>query len=375
MGESASPTRLQMWTTYLGGFIGPFAGQSLAVILPAVAATFAISLEQAALTMTFYLVPFATVMLVSTRLVRSVRPRTVILAAYAVTVPAVAVVILTPQWWLFSVAFAVMGVANAFTLPVFQVMIRQIVPPDRLGAALGTYAAMQSFGMLSAPVVAGAAVAVNWQLMFLVVLAASVWVMVAGLPDTPAPIVAERRGGGAVRWWATAVHMLTCLVIGTGLIGAGMLVALSVGERFGLASFGRGLVVMCGGLSAFFFARQIGKLADARGPRPLLLGSLATGAAAIALIPVAPAVWLVAVAWALVILSAQGLQMSVNLLVLRSPGGTSLLSSVQAFRFYGSSLTPVILLPVFLEMPSAAFWFVSAALLLIMGLQLISGRR
>lgn len=371
--EAAS--RLQMWTMYLGGFIGPFAGQSLAVILPVVAGTFAISLEQAALTMSVYLVPFATVMLVSTRLVRSLRPRRVILTAYAVTIPCTLVVILTPYWWLFAVAFALMGIANAFTMPVFQVMIRQLVPPARLGSALGTYAAMQSFGMLFAPVVAGLAAAVHWQLMFLVVFVAAVWVVLVGLPDTPPPVLADRQMSGRIRWGATVVHMLTCLAIGLGLIGAGMLVALIVGERFGLDPFGRGLVVMCGGLSAFFLSRRIGKLADARGPRPVLLGSLLAGAAAMAFIPVAPMVWLVAVCWALAILAAQGLQMTVNLIVLGSPGGSSLLSSVQAFRFYGAALTPLVVLPVFLESHHLAFWSISAGLLVILGLQAWAGAR
>ncbi|NLZ57154.1 MAG: MFS transporter, partial [Corynebacterium sp.] len=74
-----------MSAIYIGGLIGPFSGQSIAVILPDVAHTFDISLEQAAFTMAAYLFPFATLMLFSTRLVRNLRPRQVILWAYVST--------------------------------------------------------------------------------------------------------------------------------------------------------------------------------------------------------------------------------------------------------------------------------------------------
>ena len=149
--------KLRLITIYLGGFIGPFAGQSIAVILPNVAESFSITLEQAALTMSAYLFPFATVMLGSTRIVRRFRPRRVILTAYLFTLVGSAICILSPTWIPFLLGFMVMGVANAFTLPIFQVMLRQLMPPNELGAALGTYAAMQSLGLFSAPLIAGVA--------------------------------------------------------------------------------------------------------------------------------------------------------------------------------------------------------------------------
>lgn len=361
--------KLRLITIYLGGFIGPFSGQSIAVILPEVAESFSITLEQAALTLSAYLFPFATVMLGSTRIVRRFRPRRVVLTAYLFTLVGSTICILSPAWIPFLLGFMVMGIANAFTMPVLQVMLRQLIPPDELGAALGTYAAMQSLGMFSAPLIAGLATLVNWQLMFGIVFVGAAWVLIVQIPDVPPPSSLEKFNPGRIPWGPTLVHVISCLMIGFGIIGVAILTALSVGDRFGVDSGGRGLVIMSGGLAAFVFAASLGKLADVLGPKRVLLGSVAVGSAALLLVPLVPSLWLVAACWALAILAAQGMQTCINLVVLRSPGGMSLLSSVQAFRFYGSSITPLILLPVYLQEENWAFWIPALGLLGVLILQ------
>lgn len=358
-----------MSAIFIGGFIGPFSGQSIAVILPDVAETFDISLEQAAFTMAAYLFPFATVMLFSTRLVRNIRPRRVILSAYVATLTGAAICIITPVWGLFVAGFVIMGISNAFTLPVLQVMLRQISPPDQLGASLGTYAAMQSLGMLSAPLIAGLSTIVGWQMMFLVVFCAALWVLIVRTPDTPPPGIVESTRGGKIQWWPLIVHMFSCLCIGFGLIGTGMITSLRAGDDFGLDAPARGVVIMCGGLAAFAFSKTIGRLADRWGSRAILQASILIAIVALAVLPVVPVLGLLAASWAIATLAAQGMQMSINLSVLQAPGGTSLISTVQAFRFYGSSLTPVILLPIYTVSTNWAFWVPALAFVMVLALQ------
>lgn len=361
--------KLQLTTIYLGGFIGPFAGQSIAVILPDVADTFSITLEQAALTMSAYLFPFATVMLFSTRVARSFRPRRVILTAYTVTLVGSTVCLLTDTWLPFLIGFTILGLGNAFTLPIFQVMLRQIVPEEQLGTALGTYAAMQSLGLFSAPLVSGLSTLVGWQYMYLIVAASSLWVLIVQVPDVPPPITVEVAVDGQRVWWPALVHSFSCLMIGFGVIGVSILTSLSVGDRFDVDAVGRGLVIMCGGLTAFILARPVGRLADKVGARTVLLASTATVALSLLLVPLVPHPALVAACWALAILSVQGMQMCINLAVLRAPGGVSLLSTVQAFRFYGSSITPLVLLPVYLQAANWSFWIPAAAMVGVLVLQ------
>lgn len=356
----------------MGGFIGPFAGQSIAVILPNVADTFSITLSQAALTMAVYLFPFATVMLFSNRLVAGLRPKSVIMVAYTATIIGAITCLLTPSWWLFLAGFMIMGISNAFTTPVLQVMLRQIVPADRLGASLGTYAAMQSLGLFSSPLCAGLATLLNWQYVYIIVLATAGWIVLVKVPEVPVMRNIGKEISGKVPVFPTVVHALHCFVIGFAVIGTSVLVAQHVGDHFGMGSVGRGIVVMCGGLASFILARSVGRVTDTWGPKHVLAVATIVAAVAVASVPLVPAVWLVGVLWALAIVSVQGMQLPINLTVLGAPGGNSLIATVQAFRFYGGAVTPAVMLPVYANSSVAAFAVPAITLVIALALQATS---
>lgn len=366
--------KLQIAAIYVGGFIGPFTGQALAVVLPEFSGSFDISVSQAALTMSVYLFPFATVMLFSGRLVRGLPPHKVVLGAYAVTLPVAVALLFTPSWILFLVCFAIIGIANAFTTPVLQVMLRELTPPESLGSAFGTYAAMQSLGMLSAPLISGLATLVTWRLAFLVTVLTSAFILLVRVPVVPAPNASPQQVAGKVRWSVVGVQMFSSFVVGTGILGLGFLAALYVGEEFGIGPVGRGLVIMCGGAAAFLTARPIGRLADRHGTRRILISTALLAGIALCLLPLAPWIWLLTLVWAVTVMAGQGLQAMVNLAVIGGPGGSSLISTVQAFRFFGTAAAPVVFLPIYTGIGGAAFWVSAAALLLVAGLQYLSAR-
>ncbi len=357
----------------IGGFLGPFAGQSLSVVLPEFAADFGISLELASLTMTAYMLPLAVTMLFSSYLVRNLRPAGVIRTAYLVIAVAAFVLVVTPVWWLFLVAFIVAAIGNAFTAPLLQQVLKHITPDDKLGQALGTYAAMQSFGLFSAPLVAGVTSLVSWRLMYVFLAVFAVVIVIVRVPDVPASPPAP----GSRRFklnWPIVRAMLTLLSVGTGVIGMSFIIALYVGDRFGAGPVTRGAIVMIGGLTAFIFARYVGGLADKHGPRPVLAGGLIVAAVALLAIAVSPWMILIAVFWGIAVLAVQGTQVSMNMIVLRAPGGTQMLSTIQAFRFFGNSLTPIVILPLY---NIHAWWaFLGAAcILLVMAVVNIAGQR
>lgn len=367
--------KLQLAAILVGGFVGPFTGQALSVVLPEFADTFDVSMGRAALTMSLYLFPFATMMLFSGRLVRGIHPHKVVTWAYIVTLPLALLLLITPSWWLFVACYAVIGVANAFTTPVLQIMLRELVPAENLGRALGTYAAMQSLGMLSAPLVSGLTSMISWRLTFLVTASAAAFILLARLPVVPPPASSKQNVAGRVQWIPTLIHMLSGFVVGVGIIGIGFMTSLHVGDRFGLDAAARGLVVMCGGVAAFFASRKIGDMADKFGVRAVLVVSALIAAVALATIPISPWVVLVALLWAVSVAAAQGIQATVNLAVIGSPGGSSLLSTVQAFRFFGSAAAPVSFLPIYLAIGSQAFWICAVALLVVAVAQWLNPQR
>ena len=375
--EVADPsgTRWQRAAIHLGGFVGPFVGQSISVVLPEFSRSFGISVSLAALTITAYTFPFAVAMLFSGRLVRGFSPSKVVLVAFAVICAGAVGLMLAPTWWTFLTIFVIMAIANAFTTPVLQGILKRITPDHELGTALGTFTAMQSLGVFSAPLLAGAAALISWRLTYLVVIASVVFIFLVRVPMlTPAP----RRVAGdneRVRWGYMSVHMLTFLILGAGVVGMPFAVSLLAAERFDLGSAGRGAVVMCGGLAAFIFSRFIGRAVDALGvSRSLALG-LGSVIAGLLCVPLSPHPIVIAVAWALALVGMQAVQIIINMLVLRSPGGTELLSTVLAFRFFGAALAPVVMMPVFTASHYAAFWIPAAGAVIALGLQLAVARR
>lgn len=353
--------RLRYYFILMGGFLGPFAGQSLSVVLPEFASDFGITLSQASLTMAAYTLPFAAMMLVSSYLVRGLRPVAVVRVAYFVIAACSLVLIVSPAWWVFLVAYVIAALGNAFTLPTLQLILRHSTPAGQLGKALGSYAAMQSLGLLSAPLVAGATVSVtSWRWIYLILLVFPLLIVLVGLPETPP----SREQVGSFRvTWPLVRGCLTLFAVGLSTVGMGFLIAIHVGDSFDLSPFARGVIVMAGGLSAFLLSRPIGGVADKRGPRLLIVSALVVAACAVMGIGLIPSAVLIAILWGVTVTAGQGVQVGINLLTLRSPSGSQILSTVQAFRFFGSGLTPVLILPLYRVGPVVGFGAAALALL------------
>lgn len=352
---------------YLGGFIGPFAAQSMIAVIPDVAVTFDKTVGQASLAVTAYMVPFATLMLFSTALVRNLPSHRVVAIAYTTTTIGALVCALAGSWPLFIAGLITMSLSNAFTLPVLQIILRQVMPPEKLGQALGTYFAMQSLGNCAAPMAAGLASIVHWQLVYFAVMAVALTVVLVGVPAVgPMP---KEEGGDRVAMVPMGIHIFTILAVGMCVIGMGSMLTIHLDSVFGMPASQRGFVIMVGGLAAFFGARRIGSLIDVYGSLRILTLCTVAAAAAIALIPHLPWVVAIAVCWGVAFVAAQGMQTTVTYSVLRMPGGTKFNSTVLAFRFFGLALTPILLLPLYFRSAPAGFAVPALVLLFAMGLQ------
>lgn len=344
---------------YQGGFIGPFAAQSLVAVVPDVAETFGKIVQEASFAITAYMVPFASVMLFSTSLVRSLPPHRVVQVAYAATVVGAVTCLVAANWWVLIAGVVIMAVANAFTLPVLQVLLRELAPPDRLGIALGRYSAAQSLGNCAAPLVGGLLAALNWQLVNVVTLTLAAAMVVIGVPQVPA--------GGAEAdndrpdWRLLVLHMVSIFVVGFCVIGMATVLTIHLDSVFAMPASQRGFVIMAGGLAAFALASRVGASVDKRGAPVVLTACAAAAAVAIAGMPFVPA-FAVAILWAVAFVAAQGMQTTVTYLVLRAPGGARFNSTVLACRFFGLALTPIAILPLYLRSSVAGFALPAAIL-------------
>lgn len=358
---------IQTNTIYLGGLIGPLASQTLVAVVPEIATTFEKSIQEASFVVTLYMVPFASIMLFSSAVVRFVKPGTVIRSAYAVTMTGSLLCFFASSWGVFLTGVVVMSLSNAFTLPILQIVLRQTVLSADLGRALGRYFAMQSLGNCAGPLVAGVASLVDWKLMHLAVVVLSLWMVLVGVPDSSTISSTERDE--PLDWFAMLIHVFTILTLGMCIIGMSTVLTVHLDSVFGLDASKRGVIIMAGGLAAFFFAPRIGASIDRFGPLKIMTCCSILGAVAIAGMAFIPWAVVLAVLWGIAMSSAQGLQTTVTYSVLRTPGGAAFNSAVLAFRFFGLALTPIVLLPTYFHSTELGFALPATLILIALAAQ------
>ncbi|NUT96527.1 MAG: MFS transporter [Saccharothrix sp.] len=351
--------RLAVAGLYAGGFLGPFGGAMTSSVLPEIGADFGISAGSAATTLTGYLLPFAGFMLVSGTLGERWGARRTVRTAYVVYTAASALCAVSWTFPLLIGARALQGAANAFTTPLLLASIAAITPQHRLGRALGVFASMQAAGQTSAPLVGGLAAEASWRWAFVGAALVAAALAAAGLPADP-PRQEKPRLSSA---WRPAVLRLAVVgFVGWGCLGGlSFLVALRLGDEFGLGSGQRGLVLTGFGVVSILTARLTGWLIDHVGARRCVLLGAVVGAGLLALVGVLPSLVAVGALWAVAGAFSQQVIVGLNAVVLRGDNRGGAVSVLQSFRFLGGAVSPMAFVPLYHLDPTSAF-LVPAAL-------------
>ncbi len=351
---------------YAGGFLGPFGGAMTSSVLPEIGGDFQVSAGAAASTLTGYLLPFAGFMLVSGTLGERWGARRTVRGAYVVYVLAS---VLCAVSWSFPVLLggrAVQGMANAFTTPLLLAAIAAVTPKERLGRSLGMFASMQAAGQTSAPLVGGLAAEASWRWAFVGAAVVAGLLAVIGLPADPPRSAEPPRLRSA--WRPEVLRLAAVGFVGWGCLGGvSFLVALRLGDDFGLGAGERGLVLTGFGVVGIVTARLTGWMIDHVGPRRCVLLGTTVGAVLLALIGVLPSLVAVGALWALSGAFSQGVMVGLNALVLGRNGGNrgGAVSVLQSFRFLGGSVSPMAFVPLYHLHPAAAFLAPAVMVLLI----------
>ncbi|OLR93412.1 MFS transporter, partial [Actinokineospora bangkokensis] len=354
--------RLARLALYAGGFLGPFAGGVPTSMLPELGADFDVSPQVATYSLTAYLVPFAALMLFSGALGSRWGAQRAVRVAYLVYVVASVVCVLAPAWWPFLAARAAQGAANAFTTPLLLAAVAAITPPDRLGRALGLFASMQAAGQTSAPLLGGLAAEVDWRLAFVVVGVVALGLAVVGLPGD-----LRREGRATVRsaWRPRVLRAGAVALVGWSCLGGlSFLVAIRLGGVFGLGAAERGLLLTGFGVVGLLTARLVGQGVDRVGPRRAVVAGVLLGAVPVLLVGVLPSVAAIAVLWASAGVFSQLLLVGLNAMALSGggPDRGGAVSVVQAFRFIGGAVSPMVFGPLYAVAPVLAFALPAALL-------------
>src|SRR5262249_22011578 len=140
-GVSAPPAgrrdRVARSALYLGGFLGPFGGGVLVVLIPELQRAFHASAAEVTAGLTVYLLPFAALQLVSGTIgerVGQVRTIRWAYVAYALSSFGAAAATSTVP---FLVMRALQGSSNAFTTPLLLATLANATSERRLGRSMG----------------------------------------------------------------------------------------------------------------------------------------------------------------------------------------------------------------------------------------------
>jgi MFS family permease len=349
---------------YAGGFIGPFGGGMVTVLIPELRDAFGVSTASASLALTAYLVPFAALQLVSGTLGDRLGRARATRAAFMVYALASVWVALAGSFVPFLVARALQGAANAFTTPLVLAALADATEERDLGRAMGTFAAVQTAGVVGAPLVGGLAGALDYRLAFVVAAIAAVGLALLSPPPRrdgrrPAAVVEGRPAPRFVdaltprtRWTAGAAFLAFFAITGLGVV-----VALRAGDAFGLGPTARGVLLATFGAAGVVAGRPAGGLTDRRGAVPVAAGGAAACALLLPLLGVVGGAAGLALLWLATGVGSALLWAGLNVLTVGAAPGNrgGAVSLIGAFKFAGNALAPVAWLPAYAAGAELAF--------------------
>ncbi|KAA9156714.1 MFS transporter [Amycolatopsis acidicola] len=312
---------------------------------------------------TAYMLPFAGLMLFSGTLAERWGRRRTMRISLLVFVFASAWCAFSPDLPWFLAGRALQGATNAFTTPLLVAAIGDLVPGERLGRALGWFAAMQAAGQAFSPLVSGLSSAVHWRLAF--VFPAVVALVLAALPPDEAS--SARRATGRASWRAllSARLAVACVVSFTcylAAVGLTVLSTLRAQQVFGLGPAERGLVGAGFGVAGLVCAGVLGRLLDRAGARTVGLAMNALLVTGVLVAAFSGTIALLALGIVLAGIAVTGLRSTVNSLAVTSaPGNRGGASSLAlSLQFFGGALAPALWVPLYTS--SGSWGFAAGAL-------------
>src|SRR4051812_41434814 len=348
---------MRRFALYAGGFLGPFGGGVLTVLIPDLREHFGVSTGVAALVLPAYLVPFAALQLVSGTIggrfgaARTVR---VAYVAYALASLAAAA---TSVFGTLLVARALQGAANAFTTPLLLAALADSVAAATLGRAMGTFAAVQTAGVVSAPLLGGLAGEADFRLAFVIPAGVALLLALVPLPGSGArrrdPSARLRTAVNRRVAWASAGAFLAFLAI----TGVALLVALRAADDFGLGPTPRGLVLAIFGAAGVLAGRPAGALVDRLGRAPVAVAGALVCAVVVPLLGVVSSSGALATGWLVAGLGSALVWAGLNTITVEAAPGNraGAVSFIGAWKFAGNALAPLVWLPLYEVRTSLAF--------------------
>ena len=229
--------------------MGPFGGAVLSVLVPELQESFHATRDAVAASIPAYLIPFAALQLVSGTIGERLGVTRVVRTGFIAYAIGSLIAAAAPTLTIFVAARFVQGASNAFLTPLLLATLAEIVPPQHLTRAVGTFASVQTGALSLAPLIGGLLATVHWRLAFV---ASAAVARRAGRLHR-----AHVRGARAARARARAcaaspragsASSACAAFLGYATVaGVGYMVSFYARDRMGLGPLERGVVLACFG--------------------------------------------------------------------------------------------------------------------------------
>ncbi len=160
----------------VASFLGPLAGNMVLALVPALKTEFSSSAPDVLLSITFFMVPFAIIMLFSGTLSDVYDRMKTMVIGFSIYAVGCLMCASSPNLEVFLVSRTIQGFGYAFVMPVLIAILGDIVPHETRGRWMGYLGASSTAGIAMGPLVAGLIAEINWRYSFLFVGALTVLV-------------------------------------------------------------------------------------------------------------------------------------------------------------------------------------------------------
>lgn len=284
---------------YLGAAMGPMGGFGIVTILPVMAQSWSVAFSTAAVSITVYMVPFIAIQIFSGAIAQLFDVRRTLLFGFALYTVGAVLSGLAPNLTAFLVFRVLQGIGAGFLTPVIMALIGELVPPDRVGKAIGLLGVAYTAGITLGPFLSGV-IEVHlgwpWFFHFMALLAFST-AIAYGCTSTPVARAEGTNGGikhilpllaAAVRAPGVLLISFAAFCLFLAYIGVMTFTADHLKTTFFLPSDKIGTILSITGLSGIIVSPIAGVLGDRLGRRPVFLAGAAIAVLAIVLMVTVP---------------------------------------------------------------------------------------
>lgn len=158
---------LALMGLYLGSFTGMYSETALNIALPQLSATFGVEVSIAQWIVVGYMLVIGLVLPFTSILMKCVSARKLTMIALGAFFAGAVVAGIAPDFALVLIGRAFQGIGTGIMLPLMFAMVLEVIPPHKIGAAMGITALVVMFATAIGPTLAGILIAAgSWRFIF-----------------------------------------------------------------------------------------------------------------------------------------------------------------------------------------------------------------